>query len=273
MHPIERLRYVARVDDADPALVAIEAGHALAAVAAEDPAGLVPACRRLIEHHPTSGPMWWLAARVLGAPDPVGEAWRSAHLLSEDALRSILARALPDDTTVVIVGWPDATADALRRRGDLEVLVVDGGGEGRALARRLADVDTDMAAFAVADAGVGPAVTVAGLVVIEAVAAGPSGVLARIGSQAAAAVAAHAGVPVWAAIGFGRTLPSALWDALLARFDGTGTEPWDRQVELVPTALVSAVVGSEISPNPGDPARALSTSSAPASPELLRPAG
>ena len=69
MHPIEHLRYVARATGADPALVASEAAAALAQMAAMDPAGLVPACRRLVERHLTSGPVWWLSARILGADD------------------------------------------------------------------------------------------------------------------------------------------------------------------------------------------------------------
>ena len=69
MHPIEHLRHVARATGADPALVATEAASALAQMASMDPAGLVPACRRLIEAHLTSGPVWWLSARILGADD------------------------------------------------------------------------------------------------------------------------------------------------------------------------------------------------------------
>ncbi|MDQ6839808.1 MAG: hypothetical protein M3137_16155 [Actinomycetota bacterium] len=265
MHPIERLRYVARVDGADPALVAAEAGYALAAVAADDPAGLVPACRRLVDRHPTSGPMWWLAARVLASPDPVQAARQAAHAISEDALVSALARALPDDGTIAVVGWPDATGDALRRRGDLEVLIIDGGGHGSSLARRLEDAD--MAAAAVPDAGAASAVVVSGLVVLEAVAAGPSGILAPIGSHGAASVAAHGDIPVWAALGTGRVLPGPLWDALLARLDHSPTEPWDRDVELVPASLLTAVVEADGVATTA----ALSLSSAPVAPELLRP--
>lgn len=265
MHPIERLRYVARVDGADPALVAAEAGYALAAVAAEDPAGLVPACRRLVDRHPTSGPMWWLAARVLASPDPVQAARQASHAISDDALASVLARALPDDVTVAVVGWPDAAGDALRRRGDLEVLVIDGGGEGSSLARRLEDADAAVAS--VPDAGAASAVVVSGLVLLEPVAAGPGGILARVGSHGAASVAAHGGVTVWAALGTGRVLPGPLWDALLARLDQSPTEPWDRDVEFVPAGLLTATVGAG---GVVAGAEGLAISSAPVAPELLR---
>lgn len=265
MHPIERLRYVARVDGADPALVAAEAGYALASVAAEDPAGLVPACRRLVDRHPTSGPMWWLAARVLASADPVQAARQASHAISEDALASVLARVLPDDVTIAVVGWPDATGDALRRRGDLEVLVIDGGGEGSSLARRLEDGGAAVAS--VPDAGGASAIVVSGLVLLESVAAGPSGILARIGSHGAASVAAHGGIPVWVALGTGRVLPGPLWDALLARLDRSPTEPWDRAVEFVPVNLLTATVGAD---GMADGAGGLASSSAPVAPELLR---
>jgi len=265
MHPIERLRLVAGVEGGDPGLVATEAGHALAAVAAQDPAGLVPACRRLLDRHTTSGPMWWLAARVLAAPDPLQAAQEAAAALSSDALISVLVERLPDEETVAVVGWPAATGEALGRRGDVEVVVIDGRGQGSSLARRLDHAG--VAAVWVSDAGAASAVVVSGLVVIEALAAGPSGVLARIGSRGAAAVAAHAGVPVWLAGGVGRVLPGELWDALLARVDAGGSEPWDRDVELVPAALITAGVGpdgtSEVAPF-------LTTSTAPLAPELLR---
>ena len=131
MHPIEHLRYVARATGADPALVASEAAGALAQMAAMDPAGLVPACRRLIERHLTSGPVWWLSARVLGADDqrarrPGGGRRARPATAPLDTSPRPCRRAPPS----LILGWPDLAGDALRRRGDVEALVVDAGGEG-----------------------------------------------------------------------------------------------------------------------------------------------
>src|SRR5437660_12821098 len=99
MHPIERLRYVARADGAGPSLLVREAAGALAGFA-DDPAALVTACRRLVDRHPTAGPMWWLAARVLAADDPGMEAWSSAQVLDDDVTPSVLADHLPADATV-----------------------------------------------------------------------------------------------------------------------------------------------------------------------------
>ena len=60
MHPIERLRYVARADGAGPSLLAQEAARGLAGFGA-DPAALVTACRL----SSTWGPMppWWAPPR------------------------------------------------------------------------------------------------------------------------------------------------------------------------------------------------------------------
>jgi hypothetical protein len=265
MHPIERLRYVARAGGAEPSVLVRETAGALAAVANDDSKGLVPACRRLIDRHVAVGPMWWLAARVLSAGDPVAEGWRAADEMDGDTTSSVLARNLPDDATLVIVGWPELIANAVRRRGDAEVLVIEAGGDGLALSRRLRDAGLDTAE--VPDGGVAAAAVVANLVLVEALAAGPGGILAVAGSHAAAAVARAAEVPVWAVVGVGRVLLQPMWDALLARLDDSGAEPWDRPEELVPAALLDAVVtpaGLEAVET------ALGHSTAPVAPELLR---
>lgn len=268
MHPIEHLRYVARAGGADPAVVAMEAAAALVEMARVQPAGLVPACRRLIDRHVVAGPVWWLSARMLRDDDPVTAGRRAADELRNDGTPAALAEVLPDSATAVVVGWPDLASDAIRRRGDVEVLVVDWAGEGAQLVRRLRDLD--YSAVLVPESGVGPAAVVADVVVVEALAAGPAGVLAVPGSMAAAAVAAHQQVPVWVVTGVGRVLPGALWDALLARLDGSGREPWDRPAEVVPADLIAQVVGPE---GRVDTAEGLQRATCPAAPELFRAAG
>src|SRR5438132_7548002 len=121
MHPIERLRWVARSPEGDVSLVAVEAADALAGFA-DDPAGLVIASRRLIERRPAAGPLWWLASRVLCALDPSFEAIAAASDLERDRTPVALAGDLPGGT-VAIVGWPDQAGAALRMRGRM------GGGE------------------------------------------------------------------------------------------------------------------------------------------------
>ncbi len=101
MHPIERLRFVARSRGADAELVAAEAAWALADLAATEPAALVAACRRLLEHQPDCGPLWWTAACVLGSPDPVAEAARCAEQLVDDPTEGVLEASLPQGQRVV----------------------------------------------------------------------------------------------------------------------------------------------------------------------------
>ncbi len=264
MHPLERLRYVARVQGADPALLAVEMAESLAEIAGEDPAGLVPACRRLVDRHPSNGPVWWLSARLLSSPDPADAASEAAGALTHDPTAGRLAAALPDDAVVAAVGWPDVVGEALRRRGDLEVLLVDGGGESAGLLHSLEAAGA--AVCPVPDWGVAAAASVAGVVLVEASLAGPGGLLAAPGSYAAAAVAARAGVAVWAVAGVGRVLPGALWDAALARLDADGREPWDRDVEVVPAELFEQVVTPEGLHGP----EAFQEPGCPVAPELLR---
>ncbi|HET9077667.1 MAG TPA: hypothetical protein VFN68_12110 [Acidimicrobiales bacterium] len=268
MHPIERLRYVARATGADPAVVAREAADALVEMARIQPAGLVPACKRLIDRHVASGPIWWLSARMLRSDDPARAGRESAAEMDSDPTAGHLADVLPDSATVLVVGWPDVAADALRRRGDAELLVVEWASEGEQFARRLRDRGSEVAL--VPESGAGPAAVVADVVLIEALAAGPAGVAAVPGSMAVAAVAAHQHVPVWAVTGVGRVLPQQLWDALLSRLDESGLEPWDRAVEVVPADLVSHVVGPQ---GLVDAADGLQAATCPAAPELFRPAG
>jgi hypothetical protein len=90
VHPIERLRFVARSGWGGPAQLGAEAAWALAELAEQEPPALVPACRRLLERNPTCGPLWWVAARVLCAGDAWAEAARCAQLLEDDPTAELL---------------------------------------------------------------------------------------------------------------------------------------------------------------------------------------
>jgi len=109
-------------------------------------------------------------------------------------------------------------------------------------------------------------VEASGLVLIEADAAGPGGFVAPAGSRAAAAVARHASVPVWAVAGVGRVLPGPLWDALVARL-AADEEPWLALEEVVPADLVDHVVGPA---GISDVGEALRRPGCPVAPELLK---
>ncbi len=264
MHPIERLRYVARASGVPQQLLVRETAGALASFAGE-PHGLVTACRRMISRQPASGPLLWLASRVLSASDPVAELRDCLGALERDTTAYELRHAIPDDATVVVLGWPDATSEALPGRGDLEVLVIDVLHEGAGFVQRLWQDDVD--AVDVPVGGLGAAVAAADLVLLESPAIGPDEFLAVAGSRAAAAVAAHRGTPVWLVGGVGRLLPAPLWRSMRERIEPT--DPWDSDDELVPLDLVTHLVGPD---GPQAVAEALQRNDCPVAAELLRQA-
>ena len=240
MHPIERLRYVARVGGVDQGELVREAATALGGLS-DDTGGLIMSCRRLLARHPTAGALWFLCARLLTAADARAEAWQVTEELEHDATPGHLVRLLPEDATLTVVGYPELAALGLPKRGDVEVLAVDASGDGTALARRLRNADVE--AVDVPDAGVAAAVRTSDVVLLEASSLGPDGFVAPTGSHAAAAVARHAGVPVWLVVGVGRALPARFWD--VARASVTGDEPWESPEEVVPLDLVDRAVGPD----------------------------
>jgi hypothetical protein len=264
VHPIERLRYVARAGAVDPTDLAAEAARALAAFE-DDPVGLVSAARRLVARHPTAGPLWWTCNRVLVAAEPMAEARRAAAELADDPTPDALAAALPDGARVLVVGWPATVLPALARRGDVEVLAVDDG-TGTDVGRVLARVDVDV--LDVPTEGLGAAAAVADVVLIEAEAAGPDGALCAPGSLAAAAVARAASRSTWLVAGRGRVLPGPTFAAVLEA-GGDPDEPWEAGTDLVPTSLLERVVGPD---GPAPPDEALARPGCPLAPELLKPA-
>jgi len=262
-HPIERLRYVARVDGAGVVQLVEAAARALAGLG-DDHAGLVTGCRQMVDRHPSVGPLWWLTSRMLCSSQPEREAWEVRDALDADPTPRELARNLPDEAVTVVLGWPEVCAGALHLRGDLRVRVIDALGEGVELADTLSGAGLD--AVDVAEPGLGSAIADADLVLLEALAMGPTGAVAVAGSRAAAAVARHAGVPVWLVAGSGRLLPARLWDALLGRLDLRG-EPWDCDDEVVPLDLIDVVVGPA---GLGTPAEALAQTDCPVAAELFK---
>lgn len=206
----------------------------------DDPVGLVTACRRVVSRQITAGGLWWVCSRLLCSPDPFSEVQAIIEAVEDDTTARSLTLALDPEATVVVLGWPPIVADALVRRGSGETLVVDASNEGSGLVRYLDGHGID--AVDVPLGGLGAAVTAADVLVVEPVAASPSGVLAVSGSLAAAAVAKRSDVPVWCAVGRGRALPARVWDALMSRWD-VSDEPWESEDEVVPLDLIDALIG------------------------------
>lgn len=111
VHPIERLRFVARSGWAGPSDLGVEAAYALADLAACEPAALLPACRRLLERNPACGPLWWVSARMLCGGDSCAEASRCAEALEGDPTEDRLEQAL-EGRRAVYHGGVSAVASA-----------------------------------------------------------------------------------------------------------------------------------------------------------------
>lgn len=237
MHPIERLRYLARSSGGDPRVIVSETASALRGLGV-DPAGLVVACRRIVERHPTSGPLWWLCAHMLTSPDPFATARRLAEEIDADVTPDVLIGSLPADSTVCVVGWPDLVAEAVLRRGDVRVLAIDADDQGSSFVRRLdrAEVDAEV----VEPGGIAAAALAADIVLVEALAASTGELLAARGSRAAASVAYCSEVPVWAVVGVGRCLPEAGFVSLVERVADVRV-PWQADADVLPLALCSHV--------------------------------
>lgn len=266
MHPIERLRFVARSQGAPADLLVGESATALMAFR-DDPPGLVAACRRIVDRQLTCAPLWWLCARILTAPDPFAEARDAVAAVEADPTARLLARELPEGATVAVVGWPAQGLAAFRRRGDVAVLAVDVDGDGYELERELshAGVQVDVAEAR----GVAAAVAGAQLVVLDALAVGPESALVPAGSAAAAAVARQLGTPVWLVGGAGRLLPARMFDALVDRWS-QGVDPLGAAEEVLPLSWCDRLAGTS---GVVDVAEGLQATDCPVAPELFRLAG
>ncbi|TRZ79396.1 MAG: hypothetical protein D4R92_04875 [Actinobacteria bacterium] len=238
MHPIEHLRYVARARGADPVSLVRETAAALGGLSHE-PAGIVLAVRRIVQRHPTTGPLWWLCSHVLGANDPFEAIRRCEEQIETDSTVKTLRDALPQDAVVCIVGWPTATLNAIARRVDLKLFVVESNGDGDALVDRLQNIDVD--ATLVQHEFLSRIISQCDVVIIEALATGARDVLCSGGSHSVAALAYCEQKPVWLVTPCGTRLPEALWTGMLADVSADIENPFD----VVPVSLVTQI----ISPN------------------------
>ena len=255
MHPIEHLRYVARTHGVDAGALVEETAHALGSLHF-DPAGLVVACRRIVERHPFTGPLWWLCANVVTSSEPFDAVWELAERMRDDTTAPRLADALPEPSVadlvdgdedplvdVVTIGDPSVIGSGLARRGDVRVLAVDVDHSATSFVRRLERYGVD---YEPIDAGaVGAAVPGVAAVLVEALAVDDRRVVAPIGSSTIAGLGAAFDTPVWLVAGVGRRLPTGYVDAMVERHAelAADMDPWSVSVEVLPTSLFSHVAG------------------------------
>ncbi len=95
MHPIEYLRFLAREGEGDPDRLVPDAADALAAMNG-DRRSLVLVCRKLIEHQPACGPLWWLCGRALTARDLRRDLEAAVRAFLDDTTELQLSLTLTD---------------------------------------------------------------------------------------------------------------------------------------------------------------------------------
>jgi translation initiation factor 2B subunit (eIF-2B alpha/beta/delta family) len=201
---------------------------------------------------------------MLTAADPYSTARDLANRIDDDVTAEVLIDTLPIDATVCVVGWPDLAGEALLRRGDLSVIVVDADDAGASFVRRLERAD--VVAEVVEPAGTAAAVLASDLVIIEATAMGAGDLLAERGSRAAASVGYTSEVPVWVVAGVGRCVPEEAFTSMLQRVLDVRV-PWDAAADAVPLALASHLV-TPAGVTPIE--QAIVAAECPYAPELLR---
>ena len=223
MHPIERLRAVARAREVEQSLLASEAAAVLGSFGGDLP-GLLTACRRLIDRHPSAGALWWACARLLAAADVWAEARAVRDDLGGETVATTLSLDVPDGAVVAVVpdvaGGSDLAYELTGWRDDL-VVAHDPGA---------LHLDRDEPR----------------ILLVEAGAAGPDTFLAPEGTGEEIAAARDAGVAVWLVVEVGRRLPGPLFDVVTARAStARSSGPTGRRhvpVELVAVSEAERVV-------------------------------
>jgi len=265
--PAERLRAVTR-RRVDEDRLAIEAADALAGFASE-PASLVVACRRVLAHHRSCGPLWWVCARILAAADATMGAHEASRLLESDRTADRLGATLPlldEDQVIAVVGWPEAVDLALVERLDIAAVAVRTEGSDPAYALRRRSSERGVRIVEAWD----PMLTDIPRFLVAAAAIGPDQCLVPAGTGDALDMLGSAVREVWVIGGVGRVLPARLYDvvrqATFAAVEQLGDDA--PPVEELAIERVDCIAGPRGVQRASD---AASRSDCPVVPELLRP--
>lgn len=233
MHPIELLRSLARTSWLEPEQLVPEAAQGLSMLD-DDPAGLVLACRKLIEHHILCGPLWWLCGRVLLTAEPRSEARAVADEFANDPTLGLVVELLESD---------ELTSEETDT------------GEHAASGRR-DPIRGDASAHPI---------------VVPAVMAGPAGFVVPTWARDLVIdnLENASRRPVWVIAGVGVVVPPIVWNDATRIFDGSGygTERRSHDHRILDIGSVDVVIGQAGRVAPGV---AVQRSDVPVAPELLR---
>jgi hypothetical protein len=262
MHPIERLRWIARAEDEPAASLASEAAWTLGELTEHEPTALLTACRRLLDRHPACGPLWWVSAQLAAAGDPLEAGRRAAAELCSDPTVNRIGQALRSSytaTDVLVLTAPvDLVLPALESSKPYPLRVISTPWSLRRSMRALsAVVSSDVTGWSVGEEH--EAVDGASVLLVEVLAAGGAEALASPGTAGVVRAANDLAVPVWAVIGVGRAIPDRLFEAAAER----AGEDADR----LGLDVFSLAIGPD---HTGDPVDVAARVTCPPGPELLR---
>jgi hypothetical protein len=173
---------------------------------------------------------------VLGALDPFAAMRDCEAEIKNDPTIKSLRDAVLQDAVVCVVGWPTTVLNALASRGDVKLFVVESNGDGDAAVERLTSMDVE--ATLVQFEELSRAVSSCDVLIVEALAAGPTEVLCSSGSHAVAALGYVTQKPVWLVAACGTRLPAPLWSAMTS---GDAVS----EVDLLPASLFSRVISKD----------------------------
>jgi hypothetical protein len=255
--PFERLRAIARYAGDDTDLV-LEAADCLADFS-YDPTQLVTVCRRLLAHHPSCGPLWWLCAHVVAANDPADGARTAARAIETDRTAARLASVLPfpHDDPIAVLGWPEVTAAALIERPDLDVVAVRRRDGDTHLRARLTRAEQPVR---VVDETEVMALSPTHLL-LEVLAASPTTAVVPAGTEDLLWSLGD-GPTLWLVVGTARLLPERLFEVLRAE-----VERQDLAVESIDVSRAARVATSG---GLDAPDRLVHRVDCPVTPELMR---
>ena len=248
MHPIERIRSLARASWLDPKTVAVEAADAIGdAYTWMDEAAAVLVARRLLAWHPYCGPLWWVCGEILHSIDPVKASRNVVDRLLDDTTGAALDAFLPDGALPHMVGRISAMDDLQSRR----------------------------AAGSLASAT---------HLVVGASVLGPTALVSHSPAGDLVAEAHEREIPVWAVAEVATAVDARLWDRLEAQVAGAQARPsalavtdiwWDDNVTDAPEPCLVSIDSLDwiCGPDGAEPPAEAAASAPSTPPDLLDAVG